>query len=151
MPSIPSLVSKLQTDFPELTFLPDQTFKWSPHESTITYIENSNDTASLLHEMGHAVLGHEYYTKDIELIEMERDAWEYARSALSERYHTHIDGDVIQQALDTYREWLHARSTCPHCQATGVQSIKNHYKCVACQGKWRVNDARICALRRYSL
>ncbi|HEX7484354.1 MAG TPA: hypothetical protein VF281_04375 [Candidatus Saccharimonadales bacterium] len=151
MPSITSLVAKLQTDYPQLTFKSGDDFRWSPQEMTLYYPSASSDTATLLHEVGHALLGHNTYTKDIQLIEMERDAWEYARKNLSGRYDSSISESIVQESLDTYRDWLHARSTCPNCQATGVQTKTQHYKCVACHTQWRVNEARICALRRYTL
>lgn len=151
MPSITSLAAKLQSDFPELTLRNGEDFHWSPSEKTIYYKETKNDTASLLHEMSHALLEHRDYTKDIQLIEMERDAWEHATKILAPKYQIIIDDSAVQNALDTYRDWLHARSTCPTCQATGVQTKKSQYTCVACDTNWRVNEARICALRRYKL
>jgi hypothetical protein len=151
MPSTTLLASNLQSDFPAFTFIAGDSFHWSPSDKKIYYDTSSDDTASLLHELSHAILDHHQYTKDIELIEMERDAWQYATTALAERYHTSIDDEIAQDALDTYRDWLHARSTCPHCKATGVQTQKSHYKCIACGTKWRVNEARVCALRRYRI
>ena len=151
MPSIASLLPKLQADFPALTFTAGDDFRWSPQDKTIYYLMDSPDNASLLHEVAHATLGHSRYTKDIGLIEMEREAWEYTQQHLAASYHVTIDEETIQTALDTYRDWLHARSTCPNCQATGVQTKADQYKCVACHMQWRVNEARICALRRYKL
>jgi hypothetical protein len=151
MPSITSLATKLQADFPAFTFTGADEFRWSPKEKTIFYDQTSDDQASLLHELSHASLHHTDYTKDIELIEMERDAWEYATIHLAKRYAVPIDDATVQDALDTYRDWLHARSTCPHCKATGLQTKKNQYKCLVCETEWRVNDARVCALRRYTL
>jgi hypothetical protein len=151
MPLTTSLANKLQNDFPALTFLAGDEFRWSPHDKTILYDQTSDDCASLLHELAHATLSHTTYTKDIELIEMERDAWERAATQLSTSYKIDIQDEVVQNSLDTYRDWLHARSTCPRCKATGVQTQKNQYKCLVCATKWRVNDARVCALRRYTL
>jgi hypothetical protein len=151
MPSTTSLANKLHSDFPALTFLAGTEFRWSPQENTIFYDQTSNDCASLLHEVAHAALGHTAYTKDIELIEMERDAWERAATQLAATYKISIEDKVIQDSLDSYRDWLHARSTCPHCKATGIQTEKNQYKCLVCTTKWRVNEARMCALRRYTL
>lgn len=115
------------------------------------YNESSDDAALLLHELAHAVLKHADYTRDIELIEMERDAWDHARTVLAPRYSVPIDDAIIEDSLDTYRDWLHARSTCPDCQAIGIQIKLHHYRCLACGAQWKVNDARICALRRYKL
>jgi hypothetical protein len=151
MPSTTSLATKLRRDFPLFAFTASDSFRWSPQDKTVFYDSRSEDTASLLHELGHAQLNHADYSKDIELIEMERDAWECAVRTLANAYAVTISDDYVQRALDTYRDWLHARSTCPHCKATGVQMKKNLYKCVACSTRWRVNDARVCALRRYTI
>ena len=62
-----------------------------------------------------------------------------------------LNEEVIQEHLDTYRDWLHARSICPSCTANGYQISSHTYECPACLHTWRVNEARICALRRYSL
>lgn len=149
MPLITSLISRLQSDFPQYHFIEDKTFQWSPADQTIYYNVDSNDQAALLHELAHALLGHTDYDKDIQLIEMERDAWEYARTLTS--YDVTVSEDVIQESLDTYRDWLHARSTCPNCHATGMQTKKSYYKCISCSTEWRVNEARVCALRRYKV
>jgi len=141
------LAHKLKVDFPSFCFVADQGFIWSPNEQTIFYDADSRDTASLLHEMSHALLRHQDYTRDIELIEMERDAWEYAKT-LGEKYKVPIQENDIQDALDTYRDWLHSRSLCPTCKATGLQTKKYLYRCIACTTAWRVNDARTCGLKR---
>jgi len=151
MPLISSLISKLPDDFPAYTFTPADDFFWSPEKQTVFYVQESDDEASLLHELAHALLGHASYHKDIELLDMERDAWHHAATDLAARYNVSIPVDQVEDSLDTYRDWLHARSTCPHCAATGVQTKKRDYKCIACFTKWRVNDARVCALRRYTL
>jgi hypothetical protein len=151
MPSTISLATKLRADFPAFTLTAGEGFLWSPSDKVITYDQTSDDMASLLHEVSHAVLDHAQYSKDIELIEMERDAWNHAVKILAARYQVHIHDNTVQAALDTYRDWLHARSTCPKCQATGLQTKKNQYKCIACTANWRVNEARVCALRRYTL
>lgn len=151
MPSITSLAAKLSIDFPNYQFIPSSEFHWSPLEKTIFYNQGSKDSASLLHELSHALLGHEDYIKDIGLIEIERDAWQYASNTLAALYDTPISDEIVQDALDTYRDWLHARSTCPECTATGIQTKKSIYKCLACSSRWHVNDARICALRRHTL
>jgi hypothetical protein len=151
MQSTSSLATKLAQDFPIYSFIPGEDFLWSPNTQTIFYIPNSTDTASFLHELAHGILGHTAYNKDIELLGVERAAWECATDTLASRYDVDVTPDLIEEALDTYRDWLHARSTCPSCSATGIQTKKDEYTCIACHGKWRVNDARVCALRRYKL
>lgn len=151
MHSTKSLISRLETDYPALTFSLSNEFRWAPQEQTITIDKDAPDTEALtLHELGHALLGHTGYSQDIELIQCERDAWEYAKAILASKYDVVIAEDTIQDNLDTYREWLHARSTCPACQATGMQIATKRYQCLACGHEWSVNEARTCGLKRYA-
>lgn len=151
MPSILSLVAKLARDFPSINFTPGVDFRWSASNQTVYFDSNSKDQAALLHEVAHVILGHQTYDQDIQLIQMERDAWEYAKNNLASSYDVDLTDDVVQASLDTYRDWLHARSQCPSCKATGLQIKKQTYKCLACATSWKVNEARLCALRRYKL
>lgn len=151
MQSTASLVSRLSSSNPGLSFVPSDNFSWSPSNHTVYFIENDNNVSYfLLHELAHALLHHADYTRDIELIAMERQAWDQAID-IGKKYGVTIGDGIIQTNLDSYRDWLHARSTCPKCTATGVQDTKNTYSCLACGHKWRVNEARVCQLRRYSL
>lgn len=152
MPSTSSLLSNLQTDYPQFTFQEDNRFLWSARRQTI-YIDQNVECGDefTLHELSHALLGHQGYLSDIDLIKLERDAWDYAKNNLAPRYDYSIDENIIQDNLDTYRDWLHARSQCPDCTAVGLQTKSRHYRCISCGHTWRVNDAKLCALRRYSL
>lgn len=151
MPSIKLLIKQLQTDHPELKFAPSDDFKWSADQRVIFYNPHMvYAEAFCLHELSHAILGHYSYKRDIELLQHERDAWEYALETLAAHYNINIDDNTAQTSLDTYRDWLHARSTCPSCTATGMQTAINKYRCVACSQTWKVNEARICSLKRYS-
>jgi len=151
MPSTSSLLNKLRADYPHFQFIAGREFRWSPDEQTIFYDDSTDDPASLLHELAHATLGHQGYTRDIELIEMEQSAWQHATATLASRYRIVVSEDIVESSLDTYRDWLHARSTCPNCNATGLQTRKSIYACMACRTQWHVNDARICALRRHTI
>jgi len=151
MPSTNLLLPKLEVAYPDFTFLPGTRFAWSPDTETVFYDETDPDNTSLLlHELAHGTLHHHDYSKDVELVALEAAAWDKAVE-ISLQYDLEIDDDTIQDNLDTYREWLHARSTCPECDATGYQTGKATYNCVACTHTWRVNEARICGLRRYSV
>lgn len=144
------LLEKLEQDNPDLVFEPDEGFEWSPSDNTIKYdLSDPHFDARLLHELSHALLDHHRYVRDIDLIAMERDAWRHARMELGPRYEVRVDGDVIHHDMDTYRDWLHERSTCPKCASTGLETKKHLYKCLTCGHTWRVNEARTCALRRY--
>lgn len=148
MPLTSSTLSKLKKDFPDIGFVKSSTFRWSPLDRTVHYVDN-NDEVSLLHEVAHAALDHADYTHDIELLKIEREAWDFTVSDLSKKYGITVDQEQVENMLDTYRNWLHERSLCPSCQATGVQTNKRLYSCLACHATWRVNEARTCALRRY--
>lgn len=150
MPSTDSLVKILAAEFPNILFTAGSSFAWSPANNCITYLAHSSDTSSLLHELSHALLGHTNYQRDIELLGQERDAWSYA-SQLASNYGIVIADEIAQAALDTYRDWLHARSTCPACSATGMQTAQSTYACQACRTRWQVNSATTCALRRYQI
>lgn len=149
MRSTSSLLNKLKVDYPDISFKPGDTFLWSPETKTVYYVHDKPDSkALLLHEVSHGLLEHREYTRDIELLAMEAAAWEKANE-LAKTYHFPISDTVAEEHLDTYRDWLHARSTCPECTATGYQTGRDTYSCPACNTDWRVNEARICELRRY--
>lgn len=146
------LIHKLATNHPQLTFAPAEDFYWSPSRNTVYYAEDLHQREpELLHELAHALLGHTSYTKDIDLLKIEREAWTYAKEVLAQQYDIAIDEDVAEEALDTYRDWLQARSLCPECRSNGLQTKTDTYKCFACGCQWRANDARRCMLRRFKL
>lgn len=152
MPKKKSIIEQIKNDYPEFKFEYSDSFSWSHEKSTIYYNEKSisNDWPFLLHELAHGLLNHSDYSHAIDLMQIERDAWDYAR-ILSRDHDLEISEELIEQSLDTYREWLHKRSSCPECAAVGLESEHNHYFCLECQLNWIVNDARSCALRRYKL
>lgn len=144
-----SLLSRISKDFPNIKFELGSDFHWSPLTKTVFYAQESHP--ELLHELAHALLGHKEYTRDIKLLEMEQEAWEYARENLAPAYGKKISDEIIDAALDTYRDWLHDRSVCPSCSSTGLQVRHDEYKCLACYTHWKVNEARTCTLRRYKI
>jgi len=151
MQSTTSVLSQLKNNYPQFSFKLGTNFLWSPSDNTI-YYDKSIDyrPVFLLHELAHALLGHNSYDRDIQLITMERQAWDYTKE-LAPPYGIIIPDDIIQSNLDSYRDWIHDRSTCPNCKATGIQTEKFVYSCPACSHQWRVNEARTCALRRYGI
>lgn len=153
MAKINSFVADLRADFPAITFVEDDDFYWSPSTTSIHIDASAPETekTTLLHELAHAVLSHQQFNRDIELLRIEREAWEYVRSTLGPRYKVPVSDEEIESMIDTYRDWLHARSTCPVCTMTGAQTGNTTYHCVGCDHDWRVNDARRCGLKRYSL
>lgn len=150
MPSTRSLLKQLRQEHPDITFALGGDFRWSPVKQTLYYLESEDANAFILHELAHALLRHTTYDKDIELLQCERDAWQFAIDTLAKKYDVTIDNVLVQDNLDTYRDWLHARSRCPNCTATGVQTKRRSYHCIACRHDWTVNEARNCQLRRHS-
>ena len=155
MAKITSLVEKLKSSdvFAHLphpiTFEEGHSFSWHYSTHTLTYdARDAHADQFLLHEIGHAILDHRDYSYDIHLIEMERTAWDKARE-IAPTHGIVIDSDLIEDSLDSYRDWLHARSLCPRCGSTGVQDGRRNYICLACHREWRANEARTCQLRRY--
>lgn len=148
-----SLVAKLRRDFPEVNLESGDDFYWSPTNSTVYYRDEADGAAqaTLLHEISHALLDHRQFKRDIDLLKIERQAWDHARTVLAPRYNLSIDETTVEQMIDTYRDWLHARSTCPNCSLTGVQTAEATYHCLGCAQSWRVNDARRCGLKRYTV
>lgn len=152
MPKTSSLASLLQAAFPQLLFKEAADVRWSPDTLTVYYqTGDGSDAAELLHETAHGLLDHINYSHDVTLLKMERDAWTYAKEILAPQFNVEIDDDFIEDALDTYRSWLHARSLCPHCDQTGIQNSDDSYLCLGCDQSWRTNEARQCELRRYKI
>lgn len=153
MPKISSTLKKIISDHPNLIFSQGDDFYWRPEDNTIYHPEITDEIGLclLLHEVGHALLEHEQYSNDIELVDMERQAWQYATSNLAPNYRLdeNLINDLAEESLDSYRDWLHKRSTCPNCSAVGIGSAKNQYRCLVCGQIWHVNEARTCELRRY--
>ncbi len=87
----------------------------------------------LLHELSHVLLGHNDFKFDVELVHKERVAWQYAKDTLAPRYGQIITDDEIEDAMDSYREWLHKRSLCPECDTSSLQTKTGTYKCLACE------------------
>lgn len=109
-----------------------------------------------LHELGHALSKHKDYTRDVERIKIESEAWERAKTVLFEyrkkakvlnsddesikeekRQLLEIlpewDEDFVQEKMDTYRDWLHTKSRCRKCGLTRYQTEDGKYHCPRCE------------------
>lgn len=141
------LLVKLATDYPDITLVRGDSFYWSPKRRTVTYSPGSTqpDIAkwSLLHEVSHGILGHENYRSDFELMQLEVAAWQHAKT-LAKKYNIKIDPEHIQDCLDTYRDWLHGRATCPTCGTVSAQRDPGTYECFNCRSVWHVSNSRFC-------
>ena len=148
---IADFILKLRHDYPGLSFKPGPQDHWSPKSNTITYKKSvplREMQYGLLHELAHAVLGHRDYKSDFELLKLEGQAWELA-AKIGRRYRVNINQEHIQNCLDTYRDWLHARSSCPSCGVHVLQKDSRHYHCFNCQTEWSVTSGHF--VRPYRL
>jgi len=137
-----NLVDQLQTDHPDLEFVQDDIFFYTPPDTIHFIVDHPDKNLLTLHELGHALLKHVDYNLDIELLQMEVQAWEKARD-LSLRYKIKFNPDLLESQLDSYRDWLYARSACPNCAMTGYQTPDRIYHCPTCLARWKAKVNRI--------
>jgi hypothetical protein len=131
---------KIIADFPQYKFKPGPQQHWSPKTKTITF-DDSEGVFGLLHELAHALLDHQTYKSDFELLQLESQAWHKA-AEIGRKYGLDIDEDHIQDCLDTYRDWLHRRSACPACGVHSLQTDTRTYECFNCGKTWQVSAGR---------
>lgn len=141
------LLKRIRSDYPDISFVKSSRFAWHAGSRNVSYAETPSDdirgTWALLHELGHALLEHTDYASDIELLQIEVAAWEKAHQ-LAKHYDIAIDEDYVQDALDSYRDWLHLRSTCPTCFERSLQKDAHTYQCHNCGAEWHVTRSRLC-------
>ena len=132
-------------NFPDITFKAGKNFIWSPKRRVVFYdelrLKTSQGMMALLHEIGHAHLQHQTFELDIELLNMEVEAWIEARK-LAENLKFRLNEDHIESCLETYRVWLYKRSKCPVCANTSLQETLTTYRCFICNSSWRVAQTR---------
>ncbi|MCE7936519.1 hypothetical protein DYH10_01910 [Candidatus Saccharibacteria bacterium CPR2] len=142
-----ALLSKLEKKYSSIGFKSGKSFMWSPSERTVYYsktaLNSSSGAWSLLHEIGHATLNHSDFNRDIELLKLEMEAWQKARK-IGKELNVEIDDDHIQSCLDSYRDWLKRRSTCPECGFTNPCSARFTYSCLNCNCAWEVSSSQLC-------
>jgi hypothetical protein len=151
MPEPSSIINNLskilKSGSPHINLEPGDSFYWSPETLTVFFapkaLEDMSGIWSLLHEAGHGLLGHSNYESDLELIILETAAWEKAKD-LASKFDITIDEEHIQDCLDTYRDWLHQRCTCPRCGSASLQHNPSEYYCHNCHAEWQVTKARFC-------
>lgn len=147
-----AFIDSLKRDYPDIKFRLGNQENWSAKSRTITY--NPKQKLSLLrygllHELAHAILEHNNYSSDMELLKLEAEAWHLA-AKIAPKYGVKISDDHVQKCLDTYRDWLHKRSACPKCGMHVVQPSAELYKCFNCQTTWRVSHSRFARPYRLS-
>lgn len=126
-----TFVNRLKTDYPEFVFRSGKKYLFRPPKTIVWGQDEYCSELLLLHELSHALLGHRDFGTDVERLKMERQAWAKARE-LAAIYKVKIDEDLIQEELDTYREWLHQKSRCPKCGLTRFQTPDKVYHCPKC-------------------
>ena len=135
-------IERIAKDYPQFKFKPGPQEHWSPRTKTITYeLNGDNLQFGLLHELAHALLGHDSYRNDFELVKLESQAWQKA-AEIGRKYGVKVSDDHIQNCLDTYRDWLHRRSKCPSCGMHALQPNAKSYKCFNCGEIWLVSSGR---------
>lgn len=145
------LADRLATLYPAVRLSTGNAFLWSPKEKTVFYapekLKTDEGQWSLLHELSHADLNHTTYRNDFELLQLEVAAWERA-ATLAVELGTTINQNFIEDCLDSYRDWLHQRSTCPTCGSGGLQHDQKTYRCHNCHAVWTVSESRFCRIYR---
>lgn len=145
------LISQLQSNYPDIHFAYSNNCSWSYRKQQVSHRGTSTpeDTWSLFHELGHALLRHSSYNTDIELLKKEMRAWQEAIE-IAKNYAVTIDQEFIEDCLDSYRDWIFKRSACPTCRAQGIQKTIEQYYCLNCKNTWEVTKSRLCRPYRRS-
>ena len=141
------LFSQIAHDYPEIviktgarfSYKPPRTVIFEPFSAKNSPYPPANFALLAFHELGHAVLGAKDYTTHVERLKIECEAWKCAKT-LFEKYQKRgllpakyaWDEDFIEQQLDTYRDWLHAKSRCKTCGLTRYQTPDGRYHCPRC-------------------
>lgn len=137
-----AFLGDLQQLYPAFIFKPSSRFRFHP-PNTIYYEINPNVpfqsfALQLLHELGHAMSGHYNYRLAIERLKLEVEAWQTAQKILElhpewkTKYCLVFDQDFAELHLDTYRDWLHQKATCPKCGLTMLQNSDQNWLCPHC-------------------
>lgn len=122
----------LINDFPQYNWRFGRKFSYRPLKTITLGPAEAHSQILALHELGHAISQHLNFKIDIERLKMEVEAWEKARK-LADKYTIPVDEDLIQDELDSYRDWLHQKSRCPKCGLTRFQTPDSVYHCPLCE------------------
>jgi hypothetical protein len=151
LPTQAKLLKVFKSSYPGIIFMAGSEFAWSPKNAVISYVaETKNNPLSsyaLMHEVAHADLGHSTYDDDFSLLKLEVAAWERAKE-IGLANNLPVDDEHIQDCLDTYRDWLHARAQCPACGTVSLQAKDGSYTCFNCRTGWKVPKSQLCRVSR---
>lgn len=125
------LVEKLRSAYPELRFREGKKFLFKPPKTIVLGGSEEPFDLLLLHEVGHFLCRHVSFHTEPERLKCEREAWEKARE-LCEVYGVFYDESIVEQELDSYRDWLDKKSRCPSCGLTRFQTPDGVFHCPRC-------------------
>lgn len=125
-------LERLRQDYPGLRFRDGAKFAFRPPKTIILGPPEPFSELLTLHEVSHAILGHKDFKMDVTRLKMETEAWQKARE-LANYYDIEVNEELIQEELDTYRNWLHKKSRCPQCGLTRYQTPDSLYHCPRCE------------------
>ena len=133
------LVAQLQKDYPDFRFISGRRFSFRPPKTIVIGPDEGETTPFLIfHELGHALSKKYRYDLSIERLKIESLAWQEAKKAyqacLSSGKYPNLppwDEGFAEDQLDTYRDWLHAKSKCKTCGLTMYEK-NSHWFCPYC-------------------
>ena len=127
-----TFLAKVRGDYPEVKFVAGKRFSFRPPR-TVVFCDEPDDTAPLLllHELGHFLTGRFDFKTEVERLKIEVMAWEKAKE-LAPLYGVFVDEDLIENELDSYRDFLHQKSRCPLCGLTRFQTPDSVFHCPKC-------------------
>ena len=126
------LLGRLQADFPDVVWREGKKYLFRPPKTIMLGPAEEYDDLLLLHELGHYLCGHRNFDTLPRRVKMEREAWDKARE-LCNKYGVSYNEDVAETELDTYRDWLDAKSRCPKCGLTRYQTSDGEFHCPRCE------------------
>ena len=127
-----AFLEQIQEDFSGFRFVSGKKFAFRPPKTIVLGPPEPFSELLALHEVSHAILKHKTFRIDVERLKMESEAWSKTRE-LAVRYGIEVNEDLIQDELDTYRDWLHTRSKCKKCGLTCYQTPDGIYHCPRCE------------------
>lgn len=134
------LVAQLKKDYPDFIFKSGSRFAFRPPKTIIIGpYEGKNTPLLLFHELGHALSKKYSYNLSVERLKIESLAWQAGKTAYlacqkSGNYPNlpPWNETFVEDNLDTYRNWLHQKSTCKSCGLTMYQSKDKTWSCPYC-------------------
>lgn len=127
-----AFLDTLKSTYSDFTFKSGRKFLFRPPKSIFYLESNENFRFLLLHELAHALLGHFSFSRSLERLEIERDAWEKTRE-LCELHNVAFDESLAEAELDTYRDWVHQKTLCKTCGQTCLEVSSESLFCPFCQ------------------